>query len=833
MALTATLDDVRGIGNPVSPPAGGGFLQGLTQFATRGLSSLASYQANADKKESEAALNDAAQGVQDRFKQGTAYMNPVMPQENGEPVPPDVVAGAQKLGVAQKAVANGSMPQSAMDLHLETLVDDLYAKHPEKKAQIATYLASQGYDHYLFRDYKASVAAQDNAVKTKQEAEDFSYNAAAHAGLINPATATREEGILAGQQYLQLQAQLAQGKTALEMANTQSQIDERTRTAAAAQGAKDIVGAIIGDANLRTNALVNGLSAMTQEALSDPTGKKYNDLKEALPQINVGIQTAKSAAIAQVYKAGGGKTEADAVSAYYDQMAEGITRVWTGELSKDNLNKGILEGMQTQLGIQAAQAFPLWNQLAKLPGMANALPLLFGGDPAHALSKEQQDAIKKELSGWAPGSTEGLYRIQRIADVLRGDLKLTNLSLSDAQKTIAGVNSAVVGNGAAILAGDKTLATTKPFLTGLEQLSDAAFTLSPGTDASSQFRASQLLSTKETVNGLLALAKDPAHKDEAEQVVYSLRGTAQKGIITAKSGDWEHGNPGSMQKLVFDPRTQTVQRVLDEAAYKNYVATVTKQNRQPAYTARQSDTNAQQVRVMTRDEVMSHADSLLDKRAGTINNYLNTMVRTYPADPNVPKGLTPRQVREAAFLGVPVDQVADGPKNDFPQRLQALEAQARNLTFNTIDNSAKDANASLAMNYFTGAGWSKAAASGIVGNLMAESGLNPSNTGGDGGTSHGLAQWRQERLSALHAFAQQRGAKWDDLNTQLAFVQHELQTSHSQAATALKNATTAEQAAEAFALYFEKPKGSETGNASNIVGMDKRASNAARLFGNG
>ena len=57
-------------------------------------------------------------------------------------------------------------------------------------------------------------------------------------------------------------------------------------------------------------------------------------------------------------------------------------------------------------------------------------------------------------------------------------------------------------------------------------------------------------------------------------------------------------------------------------------------------------------------------------------------------------------------------------------------------------------NAQQAIDFFMSKGLSRAQAAGIAGNLLYESGFNPSAVG-DGGTSFGIAQWHQGRGAAM------------------------------------------------------------------------------------
>jgi hypothetical protein len=139
-----------------------------------------------------------------------------------------------------------------------------------------------------------------------------------------------------------------------------------------------------------------------------------------------------------------------------------------------------------------------------------------------------------------------------------------------------------------------------------------------------------------------------------------------------------------------------------------------------------------------------------------------------------------------------------------------------------------------AMAFFQGRGWTKEQAAGIVGNLIQESRLrtgarNPGD-GSDGSDSIGIAQWNSGRATALKNFAASRGKPVTDLDTQLAFVDHELRTSHSGAGEKLRNARSAAEAAAAIVTDYERPKGSNRG-ASMADGWGNRLGHARRLAG--
>lgn len=101
-------------------------------------------------------------------------------------------------------------------------------------------------------------------------------------------------------------------------------------------------------------------------------------------------------------------------------------------------------------------------------------------------------------------------------------------------------------------------------------------------------------------------------------------------------------------------------------------------------------------------------------------------------------------------------------------------------------------------------------ARGMVANMMVESRLNPGINeiapvvpGSRGG--YGLNQWTGPRRVQYEAFAAQRGAPLDDLNTQLDFTLWELNNSEKSAGAAIMGAPDAETAARLYSERFLRP----------------------------
>lgn len=91
------------------------------------------------------------------------------------------------------------------------------------------------------------------------------------------------------------------------------------------------------------------------------------------------------------------------------------------------------------------------------------------------------------------------------------------------------------------------------------------------------------------------------------------------------------------------------------------------------------------------------------------------------------------------------------------------------VSLNGSDNIEK------AFRYFVQKGLTDKQSSGIIGNLQAESGMNPKQNQGGGGPGRGIAQWEVGgRWDVLLSFAKKEGRDPFSLELQLNFVWHEL-----------------------------------------------------------
>ena len=111
-----------------------------------------------------------------------------------------------------------------------------------------------------------------------------------------------------------------------------------------------------------------------------------------------------------------------------------------------------------------------------------------------------------------------------------------------------------------------------------------------------------------------------------------------------------------------------------------------------------------------------------------------------------------------------------------------------------------------AMDFFTGRGFTQEAAAGIVGNLLAESGINPKSKQYGGGPGRGIAQWTvDQRWQTFLKFAKNRKLDPESLDAQLRFIIHEMPSQMGEDANSIKTMTDQNQAAKLFMDKYERP----------------------------
>ena len=193
---------------------------------------------------------------------------------------------------------------------------------------------------------------------------------------------------------------------------------------------------------------------------------------------------------------------------------------------------------------------------------------------------------------------------------------------------------------------------------------------------------------------------------------------------------------------------------------------------------------------------------------------------------------------------------------DLLNRADALLSQARMQNGIFGSEASNSANGSVAnggplvggdnsekvYNFLKEQGFSPEAAAGVMGNLQQESGMDPNAVNPTSG-AFGIGQWLGGRKKNLEAYAQSKGTKSNDLQTQLEFLMKELEGGDPTTSSilkkngglsGLKNAST-KNATNWFEQAFERSGGSAMGKRQdyansfyNQYGTGAQAANSSK-----
>jgi len=193
----------------------------------------------------------------------------------------------------------------------------------------------------------------------------------------------------------------------------------------------------------------------------------------------------------------------------------------------------------------------------------------------------------------------------------------------------------------------------------------------------------------------------------------------------------------------------------------------------------------------SKEEIAKYyLDNNMSTNSSYLDNFFNIPTSTQPTAGNTPVK-SEYNIKELL-------------KTSYEQLPKPVSEPTTTSTTSTT-NIPKSERGTYIMSYLMNKGLTKEQSAGILGNLHAESNLNTEAVG-DGGYSFGIAQWHKGRFDKLKKFALENKKSISDLNLQLDFLWHELQTSENSSFRKLLTTKTVNDAAKIFAHEFERMK---------------------------
>ena len=124
----------------------------------------------------------------------------------------------------------------------------------------------------------------------------------------------------------------------------------------------------------------------------------------------------------------------------------------------------------------------------------------------------------------------------------------------------------------------------------------------------------------------------------------------------------------------------------------------------------------------------------------------------------------------------PASAASDSPSLDQPTSVTDATTNPASLPFvSFVSNyytATQTANATYIYNYFINQGWTSQATAGMLGNMVAESGLKPDQWEIGGGGGYGLVQWTP--ATAMQNWCNSNGYNYASLAGQCAYIQYQM-----------------------------------------------------------
>lgn len=559
-------------------------------------------------------------------------------QANNAMIPSSVINAKGQLDNARNAVDQGLVPQVAYQTQLQNAVDRAMADNPEAAYEIANYMRTSGHDHFMFRQLEQE-QARSNAISNAVNSADAKALEYARARGTNTSIPV-EQQIAAGYTLQKADFDMdmaAKQATSAKLARDAGKQDaEFMMTQANKQGINGVQQWLSGV----TMPLYNQFNALISAAGNDE-GKLNRLSTEMIPMLDNATNSAIASSQQKLIQMGIATPEnMNLVKTQIENMNQGLKAVFSdrsGALAKS------VQNLQNQYNIDVTKAAPLIYKYGKLIGYS-ALGDLLG--PTSLVDEELQKRLKLEWQGVAAGGTDATTHFNNIITIMKGDKTLKDFSEPEARAYIGGIVSGKRATEAAIINDGAQNMDKSVYINTYGNLLNATNDFTPASDYKDLKNATNLVFTRPARLAMDKLAADPNTREQAEAMGMASHGESIKMI----------------QNLLQGSEQDQVQIIYD----KN----------KGVFTFKDNQRNPQ-------DRAIARNLSTNYGRVETLNQALDHAVKTSKYDTNLPKGVTPKQLRDAYATNSPIrdkeGKIIANPDELFNKAADKLEDQLRNV----------------------------------------------------------------------------------------------------------------------------------------------------------
>lgn len=739
---------------------------------------------------------------------------------------------AEEYGNVQSAISQGNMPRTASPAMVDRVLMETRAKFPDVDVEvILSMMEKAGLKSQMFYEVQRSFTDVKDADDTVRKQQNEWREVGMEILGVAAGQMSDTEIIATGARDMQIRRQREEIAANLELEVKKADLTERQIAMSEKQAAQQIQSTYsqqVINQLAPVAEIANKLILAMPEAGSSPALEQQ--LEETMGTIKTNAALYVENAVAEIAASGipNAIEEAEGMRSFLTKYIEN-TIIKPLE-DRDSSTARVAKKLKDKLGLSADMAFPV---LAVFREAGINMPLT--DVLLESLSPQLSERLSTELTNLSgmdmftlTGRQTAQIQMTEIIGILQGNTTLAQLDMDPkkAKESFKTISKVTTGLSADIARGD--LSNAGAYLNGMAEVAVAAGQISPGSDTQSLINAAMSLSGYGGVSGSNAVSifgrlmngeggVDPEHaqavalgqRAATARIHAALKDRAAKGfgaydvVYNRGTGKWEaklnkarwEANPRSRGASVGDPMDTKLGI------------------RQPR-----------------------NAPPPMPKEARTLANVLNlganNLINSAKWDENAPK-VSEKELRawynEDRVPKKVVDELAaqkpeKSDDSDVMRMLGEVEDYflKNGFEFNVPTRpgpagASIDARGRIVMNDSSTrmasaakkAGFSEAVVSGILANVLHESGFDPSGVG-DSGTAFGYFQHRRDRVDNFEKVtgAHPRNAtpeqaikffKWELDNPEKAGM------TKAQAAE-IKAARTPQEAAMLIQRYYERPK---------------------------
>lgn len=628
-----------------------------------------------DIRREESATPDWQGGVDSNFALPQAAMN-----------------RADEILRAQRAVGQGRGSQAMLDMRIENLVAELYQKYPDSRFEVATAMQGLGINHYLFR---AETEARKMA-ETEQEAQmgalTTQFEFAARAGLVTNNTSL-EDGAEIGRQAMEAQAQIAAAErraAAVRADRTLNNEERKTEQEAAARSASS---ALIAQASIAISPLIDQTTIALSAAGND--AQRQTSLAEFRTRTSAALIAYGNRGVAQIAAMGGGPDEIKAFQTYIQGQQQALEALYTDSFESNTM---AMRNIQATFQLDAARAAPMYSRIVALIGQPAANQLFGDVNGMQNLAPEVVESVRNEMQNVDPTTARGTVSLARMLGYLRGDVKLQDLTAEAATQYVRANAQALLGNQAAVLAGNN--AAIRPWMQSYGNVAEAVAELAPtATTASTMRTATGQLSTPEARRVLAQAIREDLEFGTA--LAQASRAGAAKMLGIARA------LPGSGPfRTQYNAQTGRFEALLTRELYDDWASRQFSTNlpTDPRLAGRLAARGGTTPRLPSFEDMRRQIPDEINNQLTVLNANLTHLVETDQYDQAIPRTLSPRERRAMYATGRTPDSMRARPEGATQEsewgRIRGnLDTTIQGLLTETVSSPLPNPTRDRLMNY--------------------------------------------------------------------------------------------------------------------------------------